>query len=154
MDKLLPCPFCGGSGKAVCQRWSGYDHWGVSCQGECGTFFDCRESSEGSAVTAWNRRAPAPALLALATFGARVARESMCPTGGFLHARYEMLDMAGEYSGITEPGGETGWVFAPGIAEAADGLIAESTDMWRRSQESQAIIGCDHKTEGRAKSCR
>ena len=58
--ELKPCPFCGGEAKAtekrfgVPRRWQML--WGVYCDGDCGTFFDCREPSKSSAVTAWNTR--------------------------------------------------------------------------------------------------
>lgn len=53
---MKPCPFCGGPGAHVHQRWANRDFHGVICEGDCGTFFDCREATEGRAVDAWNRR--------------------------------------------------------------------------------------------------
>lgn len=65
-----------------------------------------------------------PALLALAKFGALVVGDHLSPTGGFTHARYEALDRAGLVAGVIVPGGETGPVAAPGIADAIAALLA------------------------------
>ncbi len=65
-----------------------------------------------------------PPLLALAKFGALVVGDHLSPTGGFTHARYEALDRAGLVAGVIVPGGETGPVAAPGIADAIAALLA------------------------------
>lgn len=57
---LLPCPFCGGPGEPVKQRWSRRDYHGVRCDGDCGTFFDCRAEDSEDAAEAWNT----PAMIA------------------------------------------------------------------------------------------
>lgn len=59
--ELKSCPFCGGEAKTteskfgIPKKWRFL--WGVYCDGDCGTFFDCREPSETKAITAWNTRA-------------------------------------------------------------------------------------------------
>lgn len=50
------CPFCGGAGESVHQHWASRDFFGVQCQGECGTFFDCRAKSMEEARQQWNQR--------------------------------------------------------------------------------------------------
>jgi hypothetical protein len=55
--ELLPCPFCGGAGVPVKQRWSQRDFYGVKCGGDCATFFDCRSSTAEDATISWNTRA-------------------------------------------------------------------------------------------------
>jgi hypothetical protein len=83
-----------------------------------------REIMEEAALLA---DAPAPvadAERALAKLGAAVIRDHLSPTGGFTHARFEALDRAGMVAGVIVPGGETGPVLAPGIAEALDRLLA------------------------------
>ena len=60
VDKFLavlkPCPFCGGQGKPVRQHWADRDFHGVRCDGECGTFFDCRAPDSDEAARVWNTR--------------------------------------------------------------------------------------------------
>lgn len=57
---MKPCPFCGGPGKHTYQRWARRDFHGVHCDGDCGTFFDCRAPTEGEAIEAWNTRPSSP----------------------------------------------------------------------------------------------
>lgn len=62
-EALKPCPFCGGEAKTTEKRFGVPKKWrilwGVYCDGDCGTFFDCREPSESKAIAAWNTRADA-----------------------------------------------------------------------------------------------
>lgn len=59
---LLPCPFCGGKAKPINERWSARPYHGVQCEGDCVTFFDCREDSPENAAAAWNTRVVSPGL--------------------------------------------------------------------------------------------
>ncbi len=55
MDKLKPCPFCGGEATIRKYEYFSEDTYNVYCE-ECG----CEISmyySEGDAIDAWNRRA-------------------------------------------------------------------------------------------------
>lgn len=62
MDKLKPCPFCGGKAKFIDLGIEGEFHdWDVECA-ECGIVMMCpgREggdvTTKKEAVAAWNRR--------------------------------------------------------------------------------------------------
>ena len=52
MERLKPCPFCGGEAKIMKM---GYPHW-VYCL-ECGAKVHGGTSSEKDSIKAWNRRA-------------------------------------------------------------------------------------------------
>ena len=52
MEKLKPCPFCGGEAKIMKM---GYPHW-VYCL-ECGAKVHGGTTSEKDSIKAWNRRA-------------------------------------------------------------------------------------------------
>lgn len=60
--ELKPCPFCGGTAKPIHQRWSNRDFYGVSCDGDCGIFFDCRADRADKAAQEWNTRIESPEL--------------------------------------------------------------------------------------------
>ena len=55
---LLPCPFCGGPERGI-NRVTG--DWFASCS--CGAIGPC-ENTEAEAIATWNRRSPAPAMIA------------------------------------------------------------------------------------------
>lgn len=52
MEKLKPCPFCGGEAKIMKM---GYPHW-IYCL-ECGAKVHGGTTSEKDSIKAWNRRA-------------------------------------------------------------------------------------------------
>lgn len=52
MEKLKPCPFCGGEAKIMKM---GYPHWVYCC--ECGAKVHGRTNDEKDNIKAWNRRA-------------------------------------------------------------------------------------------------
>lgn len=52
MEKLKPCPFCGGEAKIMKM---GYPHWVYCC--ECGAKVHGRTNDEKDSIKAWNRRA-------------------------------------------------------------------------------------------------
>jgi len=55
MDKLKPCPFCGGEAEVLLDESSDYrEHWEwyVSCINDCPMYF----KSEEEAIKAWNTR--------------------------------------------------------------------------------------------------
>lgn len=54
MDKLLPCPFCGGEAKICHVHIASGWHWEVICQ-ECGCCTD-GYGKDWRAIAAWNRR--------------------------------------------------------------------------------------------------
>lgn len=57
-DELRPCPFCGDKAKIIFDKYGRLGIlFNVMCDGECGTFFDCREKTEDEAIKAWNTRA-------------------------------------------------------------------------------------------------
>lgn len=53
---LKNCPFCGGIGQHIHQRWLNRNYYGVQCDGDCVTFFDCRAKDEIQAAKEWNSR--------------------------------------------------------------------------------------------------
>ena len=52
MEKLKPCPFCGGEARVMDM---GYPHW-VYCT-KCGAKVHGRTNDEKDSIEAWNRRA-------------------------------------------------------------------------------------------------
>ena len=54
-EKLYPCPFCGGPG-IISKSAGSAPYYGVCCDGDCLTFFDCRAETEAYAIERWNTR--------------------------------------------------------------------------------------------------
>lgn len=57
-DQIRPCPFCGGPG-IISKSAGRAPYYGVCCDGDCLTFFDCRAETEAYAIEQWNKR-PTP----------------------------------------------------------------------------------------------
>ena len=61
LDKLKPCPFCGGEAKVLYVSHMGRSEWRVYCYDTVGCVFNPRTPwyrSRYYAVRKWNRRAP------------------------------------------------------------------------------------------------
>lgn len=56
MERLKPCPFCGGTDVEINHITPGWtdDYWRVGCP-DCGAWIECQ--TEDEARDGWNRRA-------------------------------------------------------------------------------------------------
>ena len=68
MNKLLPCPFCGGGETRIDERkfWTGMTnqtisvrvrHWCIQEEGRPGSLIEIARKTEAEAIAAWNRPA-------------------------------------------------------------------------------------------------
>ena len=57
MDKLKPCPFCGGKPLMAGSFTTRYEIWSIHCT-ECGARLsrDTEDDTQGDVIKAWNRR--------------------------------------------------------------------------------------------------
>lgn len=116
--ELLACPFCGGGGKSVVQKWSGREYHGVSCDGDCLTFFDCRAATDAEAIAAWNTRA-APRPIGEAVAWTSVAEIAVLGGGGAgtMWATQHTRDSVPLYAAPPAPSGEG---FSPSSLKGED----------------------------------